>query len=781
MRFHTLKKILSEHYAARVFVLFLILLFIMTLSFTAFFVHQQSRSMEDALLRNGNLLIKLLTYDSSIGVYSENKELLKDPVGRIIQQEDVLEVCLFNQDGDLLIDIRKSGTDISDESQRSDTAELKGIMDNITARSAPSVRDYNEWLEFWSPVVSEISYTTDDSLFFGSETTDKNEEIIGFARITVDKRPLSERINNLLINSFLIALVISAIGSIFLYVLIKRITGPLNRLNEGVRKIGRGETVERLPEETSDEIGKLAVAFNYMSESLRNREAALKESEEKYRQLFELESDAILLIEDISGIILEVNLTASRMYGYSREELLCMNESDLYAIRKNQESSGTGSAVLSHVYYHRKKDGTEFPVEISVTRLSWKGKDVRISAVRDVTDRIRAEEEQARLMDKLRQAQKMEAIGTLAGGIAHDFNNVLGIIVVNAELAMNDIPEEGQVHENLEEIIKACLRARDMVRQILAFSRKDEARIQPVMVTPLVKESIKLFRSSILDNIEIIQDIHSESDIVMADPTQIHQVLMNLYNNAAYVLRETGGKIIVSTDNVELDEESAAEYPELTPGRYLRVSVRDTGEGIKPDIIERIFDPYFTTKKFGEGTGMGLAIAHGIVKGHGGTISVESEPGKGAVFHVLFPAIEADIRIEDKYEMFCPSGTESILFVDDEKPISDAMNKTLSRLGYKVTSKTDSTEALKLFHENPGSFDLLITDLVMPHMTGLELSREISSIRPDIPIILCTGYSETLDDEMINQAGIRHRTTKPLVISEMASIIREALDGRSKQ
>jgi signal transduction histidine kinase/ActR/RegA family two-component response regulator len=426
--------------------------------------------------------------------------------------------------------------------------------------------------------------------------------------------------------------------------------------------------------------------------------------------------------------------------------------------------------------YHRRKDGSVFPVEIAVTRLSWHGKDVRISAVRDETERFKAEIEQAKLEDKLRQAQKMEAIGTLAGGIAHDFNNVLGIIVVNTELAMYDISEDGQAHENLEEIMKACLRARDMIRQILAFSRKDEARAKPVMITPLVKESVKLFGSSVPDNIEIIQDIRSKSDVVMADPTQIHQVLMNLYNNAAYSLKEGGGNITVALDNIELVEGKMSIYPGMSPGKYLRLSVSDTGQGIQPDILDKIFDPYFTTKKIGEGTGMGLAIAHGIIKSHGGIISVESEPGKGAAFNVLLPVIEADIRIEDEHHIYCPTGTERILFVDDEKSLSNAMKLMLSRLGYKVTSSTDSIDALRLFRENSESFDLMITDLVMPNMTGLELSMKVFDIRPDIPIILCTGYDDIVDDEMIIKAGIRYRTTKPLVMSEMANIIREALE-----
>jgi len=776
MMLYSLKKILFEHFAAKVFAIFTVLLIIISLAFMIFFVRQQKKSMEDALLRNGSLLSALLAYNARLGVFSENNEFLKDPVESVIGQEGVLKVSLYNQDEAFLVERHVSGEQFIDNTEKD--PELKKVMDNIKATGEPFIKDNEQFLELWSPVVSESNYSTDDSLFFGKEASENKEKIIGFARIAVDKRPLIKQINALLINSILIAVIVLLTGLVVLYLLIRRISGPLNRLTEGVRMIGRGEPVEKLPEETSDEIGKLATAFNYMSESLRNREASLKESEEKYRQLFELESDAIFLIEDGTGTILEVNLTATKLYGYSRDEFLSINERDLSVVRKNETQLNNGNGISIPVYYHQKKDGTVFPVEISVTHLVWHGRDVRISAVRDVTERINAEEERAKLEDKLRHAQKMEAIGTLAGGIAHDFNNVLGIIVVNTELAMYDVTKERQAHENLEEIMKACLRARDMVRQILAFSRKDEARTRPVMVTPLVKESIKLFRTSVHDNINIIQEIHCESDIIMADPTQIHQILMNLYNNAAYVLNETGGTITIAMDNIKLVDGNIAEYPGLSPGRYLRLSVSDTGQGIHPDILGRIFDPYFTTKKFGEGTGMGLAIAHGIVKSHRGVITVESEPGTGAVFHVLLPVIEANIRIEDEYEMFCPTGTERILFVDDEKPIADAMDLLLSRLGYDVTSKTDSIDALRFFRDNHASFDLMITDLVMPHMTGLELAKEVFNIRPDLPIILCTGYSEMIDDEMISEAGITYRTTKPLVISEMANIIRDALDKK---
>jgi len=776
MRFCFLKKTLNEHFAIKVFAAFTILLFAISLSFAAFFVHRQGDSMKDALIKNGRLLSKLLAHNSKIGVFSENKELLNNPVDGVMQQEEVLKVSLFNQAGDILIEREKSGEVILEKSGKEDRAQLNGVINNIKRSGSPYNIEDDEWFEFWSPVLSNSGYSTDDSLFFRKDISEKKEQIIGFVRITIDKRPLHKQINALVINSILIALILLTIGSVLVYLFIKSITGPLNRLTEGVRKLGRGEAVERLPEETSDEIGKLASAFNNMSESLSNREKALKESEEKYRRLFELESDALFLIKDKTGAILEINLTASRLYGYSREELLMMNERDLSVEYEDDRQPYPGKVISIPVCYHRKKDGTVFPVESAVTYFSWQGKDVRISAIRDISERITAEKERARLETKLRQAQKMEAIGTLAGGIAHDFNNIIGIIAVNTQLAMYDVPEAGQTHENLEEILKACLRARDMVRQILAFSRKDEARVKPVMIVPLIKESIKLLKSSILATIEINQDIRSESDIIMADSTQIHQILMNLFSNAAYALKETGGIITVILDNIELVEGKPADCPDLIPGKYLRLSVSDTGQGIPSDILDRVFDPYFTTKKVGEGTGMGLAIAHGIVKSHGGAITVESEPGKGTTFQMLFPVIDANIGLEDECEVFCPGGTEHILFVDDEKSISDAMSVMLTRLGYKVTSRTNSIEALELFRENHESFDLMITDLVMPHMTGLELSKEVFSIRPDMPIILCTGYSETINDEMTSQTGIRCRKNKPFVISEMATIIREALD-----
>jgi PAS domain S-box-containing protein len=425
MNLNFLKKIIKENFALKVFVAFTIMMLAISMSFTAFSINRQGILMKDALTKNGKLLSKLLAYNSRIGVFSEDKDLLKAAVDGIVQQEDVLKVSLYNQKGDLLTEGKNSGASIPikirDENQPAPTEIIKKIQEN----SLTYINEYDEWSEFWYPVISVSDNM--DSLFFNKGVSDKKEQIIGFARIAVDKRPLFNRIKSLLINSIMIGFILLIIGAVFVYMLVRGITGPLNRLTEGVKMLGRGEAVGKLPEETSDEIGKLAIAFNNMSASLVNREASLKESEEKYRHLFELESDAIFLIEDNTGKILEVNRTVSQIYGYSRDELLSMSEADLTSVaRESNTQPFAGNPSFIPRYYHRKKDGTVFPVETSETHFSWHGKGVRISEVRDVTERLRAEKEQIRLESKLRQAQQTETIGTLAGGIAHDFNNVLG-------------------------------------------------------------------------------------------------------------------------------------------------------------------------------------------------------------------------------------------------------------------------------------------------------------------------------------------------------------------
>ena len=379
------------------------------------------------------------------------------------------------------------------------------------------------------------------------------------------------------------------------------------------------------------------------------------------------------------------------------------------------------------------------------------------------------------LEKRLAQAQKMEAIGTLAGGIAHDFNNILSAVLGYTELSLIDIPQDAAVRKNLKQVLKAGGRAKELVQQILTYSRQREREMQPVKINLIVNEALKLLRASLPSTIQINNSIKSNL-AVMSDPTNIHQVIMNLCTNAGHAMQENGGLLEVSLTDVDIDADFAKHHPGLNPGKFVRLTVGDTGYGMSPEVIERIFDPFFSTKKQGEGIGMGLSVVHGIVKSHGGTLTVDSTPGQGSVFKTFFPAIESEWVPDNKHADLMVTGSERILFVDDEAFQADIAEQMLSRLGYRLTTRTSSVEALELFMQSPEKFDLVITDMTMPHMTGDVLARELISIRPDIPIIVCTGYSGRIDTDIANDIGIRELVMKPVVMKEIAQSIRRVLD-----
>jgi signal transduction histidine kinase/CheY-like chemotaxis protein len=398
-----------------------------------------------------------------------------------------------------------------------------------------------------------------------------------------------------------------------------------------------------------------------------------------------------------------------------------------------------------------------------------------IVAIEDVTDRKRTEEEKKKLEAQLHQALKMEAIGTLAGGIAHDFNNILSAVIGYTEIALDDIEKDTQLYDNLQEVLIAGNRAKDLVNQILTFARQSDAEVKPTKVSTIAKDTLKLIRSTIPSSIEIKQNIDSDS-LVMANPTLIHQIFMNLYTNANHAMEDEGGVLEVNLVDVTLDSALTKFHKGMKPGDYLKLTVSDTGTGISPNIIGLIFEPYFTTKEPGEGTGMGLAMVHGIVKGYDGEITVESKMGKGTVFTVYLPITKISVDKKPYPVEETPLGTEQILFVDDELPIVKMNKQALESLGYKVTTRTSSIEALELFRSKPNDFNLVITDMTMPNMNGDELAGELMKIRPDIPVIISTGYSKKISNERAAEIGIKAFAMKPISKTELAKIVRRVLD-----
>ncbi|MCX8044991.1 MAG: ATP-binding protein [Desulfobacterota bacterium] len=384
-------------------------------------------------------------------------------------------------------------------------------------------------------------------------------------------------------------------------------------------------------------------------------------------------------------------------------------------------------------------------------------------------------QERKRAEKELIHAHKMEAIGTLAGGIAHDFNNILTAIMGFAEIGLHKKTiDDAKLKYIFEQILQAGLRAKDLIRQILTFSRQRDQERVPVKMGSIVKEALKLLRATLPKNIQLHEIIRTEHDIVLAGPTQLHQIVMNLCTNAAHAMRETGGTIEVILDAASPDT------GQPHSGQYIELNVRDTGCGIEPSIINRIFDPFFTTKAPGEGTGMGLSVVHGIVQSCGGMIRVSSELGRGTTFQVLLPLAESEESMDEHEEEPIERGSGRILFVDDEEALVEVGHEMLEEIGYTVSVKTDAREALEVFRAQPEQFDLIITDKNMPGMTGFDLAREIARIRPDIPMILCSGYHDEVEAEKARELGFRDIIVKPLSMRDIAETIKHALAGSGK-
>ena len=524
----------------------------------------------------------------------------------------------------------------------------------------------------------------------------------------------------------------------------------------------------------------------------RRAEEALRKSQEEYRSLLQNIHVGVVVHAPDSKILFS-NSSAAQLLGLTSDQL-------------------RGKTAIDEAWSFVREDGTRMPVEecpvnqvlatkTPITnvilgivrpdreRPTWVQCNAHLDRAADgalqqivvsfidITDRKLAEEEKKILNAQLQQAQKLEAIGTLAGGIAHDFNNILGAIIGYAEMIRDDLPPQAPILHDIDQVIKASHRAKDLVKQILAFSRQVEDQKTPIQPAVIVKEAITLLRSSLPTTITIRQDIDPQAGTVLADPTQIHQIVMNLSTNAFHAMEAKGGTLTISLKKRMLSADDLAPGSDLQPGAFVQLSVRDTGAGILPEIRERIFDPFFTTKEVGKGTGLGLSMVYSIVAGCGGSISCDSRVGEGTEFRILLPALQDQGKQEKEATTVVPHGREHILFIDDEEVLVELGQAMLERLGYHVTTRTSRLDALTTFQNRPDAFDLVITDQTMPGMTGVDLARRILQIRPQMPIILCTGYSTLIGEDKAKALGIKGFAYKPLSKKDIGELIRKVLAG----
>ncbi len=503
----------------------------------------------------------------------------------------------------------------------------------------------------------------------------------------------------------------------------------------------------------------------------------LLESEGLFRSIAEFSLDSIH-VTDINGNIIYWNKASVQLFGYEEREVLGKsNEILVPGWVKETETAKKERFLKTEIFNTKampfesvalKKDGLEFPVEITLSIWGLNEKKFFTCIVRDITKRKMTEVH-------LRQSQKIESVGTLAGGVAHEFNNILGGIMGYTEIAIDDVPKESPVRESLVEILKLSSQAKDVVKQILSFSRKGKIELKPLQPHLVIKDSLKLFRATIPATIKIKHNIDENSGIILGDLTQLNQISTNLCINAAHAMEVNGGVLEIGLVPVVLETEDVKSFMDLKPGEYVKLTVSDTGTGIDSKIINKIFDPFFTTKEVGKGSGMGLSVIHGIIKDHGGAIGVSSTPGKGTIFEVFLPKIETKI-VKTKSPDAIPTGTENVLVVDDEEQMVFLMRKILERLGYRVTALSSSLETLELFKKDPQRYDLIITDLTMPHLTGDRLASEVLAIRPDMSVIIASGYTDAIDSDKIQQSGIKAFIPKPIQKQELAKTIRLILD-----
>jgi len=583
---------------------------------------------------------------------------------------------------------------------------------------------------------------------------------------------LQRNILILMVGVFFVALSLGQLMS-------RSIASKVNGIKDAAIAFGQGEFDKKIAIKSNDELGTLATSLNKMADDISDTLVSKDYVENIVSSIMDT-----LLVLTTDFTIQKANRASLETLGFAEQELLGRPITDLLdpgvSLSLFNEVFRKGFIHNAEINYHCR-DGQSLPVLFSASLMRDRKGEIQgvVCVARDITERKQSEQERERLQGQLLHAQKMETIGTLAGGVAHDFNNILTPLLGYLELAQDEVDSDSEVRESIGYAIQATHRARDLVQQILTFSRRGDQERRPLQLKFVIKEALKLLRSTLPSTIRIDAYLADACDDVLADPTQMHQVIMNLGANAYHAMAKDGGALTVRLDTVDSSAELQERFPHLPESRYVRLQVSDDGHGMDTQTISRIFEPFFTTKDVGEGTGLGLSVVHGIVTEHAGMIDVQSEIGRGTTFTILLPSAfcegESDVTVSSTEAI----GAERILFVDDEEVIALLGKEMLERLGYQVTSVADSREALSLFQQDQARFDIVITDLTMPHLTGLQLAREMKRQRHELPIILLSGYIGSLSSEEIREAGISATLVKPIVATELGAVVRRLIDSGS--
>lgn len=748
-----------------------------------------SSTFQDELIKRGAFIAQTLAEESATPILTQ-KEL---PLALMLR-----DAVKSDKDLDYVFIVDGSGNLIAHTFGKTVPASLKNIRFARESRITQVRLNSHEVIDIAEPIIEGTLGTLH----------------AGISGVSVDRE--LQRIF-LLAAAIIVVLFITAAFLMWL-TLEQTVIRPVKNLERMARTMRQGDLRSVADVVADDEIGQLALSFNQMAEHLSvvdlqktefiqelnetNREltAMIQEREEAEKRLAESEEKLRLILDsaaegiygiDRNGQCTFCNSSCLKILGFENPEELIGRT--MHAQIHHSHPDGTpypdtdchmyqafrsGEQVHADRETFWKADGTVLPVEC------WSFPQIKdneiIGAVVtfvDISQRLEAEEENRQLQEMLLQSQKMDAMGTLAGGIAHDFNNILAVVYGYTEIARLRCGDNKPLAENLDQIMIAANRARELVAQILAFSRKGEIHKQPLELTPLIKETLKLLRSSIPATIEIRHDLRTDA-VALADPSQIHQVIMNLCTNAYHAMAEKGGTLGVSLTKADVLDKGRTLGVEIPSGQYAVIEVSDTGCGMDNETKLKIFEPYFTTREKGKGSGLGLAVAHGIIKGHGGKITVYSEPGVGSSFRVYLPLLTsgaaAEVAIEE--ESTEQGKGERILFVDDEQQIRDLVEQFLGEHGYVVDVCRNAAEALERLDRDPFAYDLVVTDMAMPAMSGKDLAVRIFTLRPGLPVILCTGYSELINGNSARGLGIRDYIQKPIAMSRLSARIRKVLD-----